>query len=274
MEEIRHPASPIRFGIFELDLQAGELSRQGRRIKLQEQPLQVLVVLLERAGEVVTREQLQKQLWPADTYVDFDRGLNRAINKLREALVDSADSPRFIETLPRRGYRFVAEVTAAHRPEAPALQPLPLNVTSLSREPVQRTGGFGNLADHRKRWALPAVVIVLLAAGGWVVTSWTRWSRPPVIVLMDTSAPMGVYDPTTRKNSGTNADDISDVLRDLPVVLHKEGCRLRVEPGASGTRTDSRPDRHSSHRFFPCDGPGLPGRLSSFQRFTRRPATG
>jgi Tol biopolymer transport system component/DNA-binding winged helix-turn-helix (wHTH) protein len=112
MEEIKR--SPIRFGIFEVDLQAGELRRQGFKVKLQQQPFQILAMLLERPGEVVTREEIQKRLWPADTFVDFDRGLNRATNRLRESLGDDADSPRFIETLPRRGYRFIAQVDKLH----------------------------------------------------------------------------------------------------------------------------------------------------------------
>jgi DNA-binding winged helix-turn-helix (wHTH) protein len=103
---------PIRFGVFEVDLHAGELRKQGMRIKLREQPLQILVLLLAHPGELVSREELQKQLWPSDTFVDFDRGLNKAVNHLREALGDSAESPRFIETLPKRGYRFIAPVNA------------------------------------------------------------------------------------------------------------------------------------------------------------------
>src|SRR6266849_10119367 len=105
----------LRFGVLEVDVRAGELRRQGVRIKLQEQPFQVLTQLLKRPGEVVTREELRAQLWPSDTFVDFDNGLNTSINKLREALGDSADSPRFIETLPRRGYRFIAPVTSNGR---------------------------------------------------------------------------------------------------------------------------------------------------------------
>src|SRR4029077_11219860 len=100
----------LRFGTFEVDVRAGELRKQGVRIKLQEQPLRVLTILLQRPGEVVTREELRSQNWPADTFVDFDNSLNTSINKLREALGDSAESPRFIETLPRRGYRFIAPV--------------------------------------------------------------------------------------------------------------------------------------------------------------------
>src|SRR2546428_7809266 len=103
--------SILHFGVFEVDVRSGELRKQGVRIKLQEQPFHVLAVLLQRPGEVVTREQLRSENWSADTFVDFDNSLNTAINKLREALGDSADNPRFIETLPRRGYRFIAPIT-------------------------------------------------------------------------------------------------------------------------------------------------------------------
>ncbi len=102
-------AQSARFGPFEVDFRAGELLKNGRRIRLQDQPLQVLAMLLENPGGVVTRDELRQRLWPTDTFVDFDHGLNNAINRLREALNDSADAPRFIETLPRRGYRFIAE---------------------------------------------------------------------------------------------------------------------------------------------------------------------
>jgi len=104
------PAAVLSFGAFEVDLREGELRKQGKRIKLQEQPLLVLKVLLGRPGEIVTRDELRSQIWSAGTFVDFDNSLNTAINKLREALGDSADNPRFIETLPRRGYRFIAPV--------------------------------------------------------------------------------------------------------------------------------------------------------------------
>ena len=97
----------VRFDIFEIDLRAGELRKQGRLVKLQEQPFRILSLLLERCGEVVTREELRQNLWPADTFVDFDHGLNSAVARLREALCDSADKPRFIETVAKRGYRFI-----------------------------------------------------------------------------------------------------------------------------------------------------------------------
>ena len=99
-----------RFGVFELDFSTGELRKSGVKLRLQGQPIQVLTLLLERAGEVVTREELRQKLWASDTFVDFDHSLNTAINKVREALGDSASSPRFVETLARRGYRFIAPV--------------------------------------------------------------------------------------------------------------------------------------------------------------------
>jgi DNA-binding winged helix-turn-helix (wHTH) protein len=99
-----------RFGPYEVDLRSGEIHKHGIRLKLQDQPFQVLAILLEHPGEVVTRDELRQKLWPADTFVDFDTGLNSAIKKLRDVLSDSADEPRYIETLPRRGYRFIAAV--------------------------------------------------------------------------------------------------------------------------------------------------------------------
>src|SRR6202047_283692 len=102
--------SMIQFGVFEVDQRAGELRRNGARVKLQEQPFQILALLLERPGEVVTREELQSRLWPADTFVDFDHSLNAAVRRLRDALGDSAENPRFVETVARRGYRFLAPV--------------------------------------------------------------------------------------------------------------------------------------------------------------------
>src|ERR1700687_2776399 len=112
-----------RFGAFEVDLRSGELHKHGLRLKLQDQPFQVLVLLLEHPGDVVTREELREKLWPADTFVDFDTGLNSAIKKLRDTLSDSAEEPRYIETLPRRGYRFIAalaDIATSVDPPLPA----------------------------------------------------------------------------------------------------------------------------------------------------------
>ncbi|MGZ4787342.1 MAG: winged helix-turn-helix domain-containing protein [Terriglobales bacterium] len=121
------PANGVRyrFGIYEADVRAGELLRDGSKIKLQEQPFQVLVAMLERPGEIITREDLRQRLWPSDTFVDFDHSLNTAINKLREALRDSASNPRFIETKARRGYRFIAPVQVISNDVGPAVADSP-----------------------------------------------------------------------------------------------------------------------------------------------------
>ena len=115
MEETLHNGRLVRFGVFEVDLRSGELRKAGAKLKISGQPFQVLAILLENRGEIVTREDLLKRLWP-DTFVDGDHNLNTAINKIREVLGDSAENPRFVETLPRRGYRFIAPWTACGRP--------------------------------------------------------------------------------------------------------------------------------------------------------------
>lgn len=132
-----------RFGVFELDFNTGELRKSGVKLRLQGQPIQVLTLLLERAGDVVTRDELRQKLWASDTFVDFDHSLNTAINKVREALGDSASSPRYVETLARRGYRFIAPVQA-HVP-APATNPVATEnaqnapVQTGTREPLPPT---------------------------------------------------------------------------------------------------------------------------------------
>ncbi len=146
MEETVHSSRLVRFGTFEVDLLAGELRKGGLKLKLTGQPFQVLTILLERPGEVVTRDELQKRLWP-DTFVDVDHNLNTAINKIREVLGDSAECPRFVETLPRRGYRFVAPVEGA--------------------QTTKIAGGSGVLQESRMPWVRRTsilVVLVLLAA--------------------------------------------------------------------------------------------------------------
>jgi DNA-binding winged helix-turn-helix (wHTH) protein len=121
------PQTPrvFRFGVFEVDPREGELRKSGLRIRLQDQPFQVLVMLLEHPGEIVTREELQRRLWPADTFVDFDHSLNSAIKKLREALQDQAENPRFVETVPKRGYRFIGTVSGDQRASNQTAEPAP-----------------------------------------------------------------------------------------------------------------------------------------------------
>jgi len=120
MESTTSQNRVFRFGLYEADAAAGELRKNGRKLKLQEQPFRVLMLLLERPGAVVTREEVRQVLWPADTFVDFDHGLNTAVNKLRDVLDDTASNPRFIETLARRGYRFIAPVEVVGGDPAPA----------------------------------------------------------------------------------------------------------------------------------------------------------
>src|SRR5215471_19463199 len=100
----------VRFGAYELDQRAGELRKEGVRIRLQDQPLQMLLLLLEQPGRIITREELRQKIWSSDTFVDYDHGINNAIKRLRETLGDTAETPRYIETLPRRGYRFIPKI--------------------------------------------------------------------------------------------------------------------------------------------------------------------
>jgi DNA-binding winged helix-turn-helix (wHTH) protein len=129
-------ANLVRFEVFEVDLRAQELYKAGRKIKLQVQPFQVLAMLLERPGEVVTRDEMQKRLWPADTFVDFDHSVNTAIKKLRQALGDDKKKPRFVETLPKRGYRFLASVkrpaASSAVAETPVAAPAPAKDAAAS----------------------------------------------------------------------------------------------------------------------------------------------
>ena len=126
----------MRFGTYEVDLRLGELRKNGIRVKLTGQPFQILVILLEHPGDLVTREQLQRRLWPSDTFVDFDSGLNAAINRVREALGDSAENPRFVETLPRRGYRFIAPLIDS-RPTSATLPAAESNVSPAQTITIQ-----------------------------------------------------------------------------------------------------------------------------------------
>jgi TolB-like protein/Tfp pilus assembly protein PilF len=129
----------VRFGAFEFDVHAGELSKQGARIKLQEQPLRILELLVAEPGRLITREELRTRLWPSDTLVDFDHGLNKAINKLREALGDSAEKPRFVETVPKRGYRFLQPMTMAVPEASIAVLPF-VNLTNDPENEVLADG--------------------------------------------------------------------------------------------------------------------------------------
>jgi serine/threonine-protein kinase len=179
-------ASPIRFGLFEADLHTGELRKQGVRIKLRDQPFQILLLLLARSGEVVSRDELQKQLWPGDTFVDFDRGLNKAVNHLREALGDSAESSRFIETLPKRGYRFIAPVLAGSRSGHP-LEPGAGTEHAFAEGPGATSSRKPKLSTALP-WIIAGVASVLAAVSGFQL--W-RATRPVDRPMMRFSVDLG-----------------------------------------------------------------------------------
>ncbi len=187
----------LRFGAYEFDLRAGELRKHGMRIKLQEQPCQILAILLEHRGEMVTREELQSRLWPSNTFVDFDHSLNTAVMRLREALSDSSENPRFIETLPRRGYRFVAPVeeksaplTESHPPQtarlgaSPTANPNENPALSLASPEFPATAAKksdGVLRPRLFSLTILLIVIVLAASFGF------RYLRRPYVAV----APQG-----------------------------------------------------------------------------------
>jgi TolB-like protein/DNA-binding winged helix-turn-helix (wHTH) protein/Flp pilus assembly protein TadD len=179
MEE-QQTSRRVSFGVFEMDLATGELRKHGLRIRLQRQPFEVLALLIARAGDVVTREELQQKLWPANTFVDFDHGLNKAINKIREALGDSADSPRFIETVARRGYRFLADVRV---PAPVATAPVAAVIDSprgASPAVVEAPAPRPVIAGRSTRWVVPACIVAVLVVAG---VAWRLHSaaRPPAI---------------------------------------------------------------------------------------------
>jgi len=160
MAEPQSRSRLVRFGRFEVNVQTGELRKDGMKLKFSGQPFQVLAILLERPGEVVTREELQKRLWP-DTFVDVERNLNTAVNKIREALGDSAESPQYVETLPRRGYRFMA--------------PLEDDAVASNRQTAEP------LAVPRFRWTrywVVLVIVLLLATAGLFYRRAFKPNRP------------------------------------------------------------------------------------------------
>ena len=248
------PSGRVRFSVFELDLCSGELRKHGIKIKLHDQPFRALAMLLEHPGEVVTREQLRQKLWPADTFVDFDVGLNSAIKKLRDALGDTTEAPRYVETLHRRGYRFIGPVenggaghgvlvqdaaSAADAPEVveaglvPAQAAHPQGVPQLEINAIGRVGAFPETTavtrDLRSRptaiskrllrhkIGIAAAVLAVLAAGSW----WLPRSKPgpyAIAVL-----------PFKNLSSPPDSDYFSDGLTDevIPNLSLIEGLQVK-----------------------------------------------
>ena len=214
----------LRFGVFELDLRAGELRKHGLQVRLQEQPFQVLAVLLEHSGELVTREELQKKLWPADTFVDFDHGLNKAISKIREALSDSAESPRFVETVARRGYRFLADVKVVDavpiRSQKLATQP---DSTAAVQERPDRADRLATLKHllPSLTWKGLVLVALLLAAS---LTAWRVHSRNAPSAVIRSLAVL----PLESLSSDASQDYFTDGMTDELIADLGQISALRV----------------------------------------------
>ncbi len=179
------PSSPrLKFGPYLVDLAAGEVLKNGSRIRLQEKPLRVLALLAERQGQLVTREDLKNHLWPEDTFVDFENGLNTAVSRLRDALSDHADNPRYIETIPRRGYRFISQVefVNGHQPAAdnsangqkpvPVLAPIPAP-EALSGIETRKVAG-ARPAIRTTLWISLAAAVLIVGGGAY----WLTHGRP------------------------------------------------------------------------------------------------
>jgi TolB-like protein/DNA-binding winged helix-turn-helix (wHTH) protein/Tfp pilus assembly protein PilF len=179
MEPLRH-MSVLQFGTYEVSLQSGEVRKAGLRIRVQRQPMKLLEILLEHPGEVVTREELRSRVWPNESFGDFDQALNIAIGKLRSALEDSAENPRFIETLPKRGYRFIADVSVVDTDARPKQQE-PMAGDLPVTDPGHKIQGVGLAVSSQRRllpmgWVIVAMALVLSLA---ILSVWLFRSRTP-----------------------------------------------------------------------------------------------
>ena len=190
MQNTPHPMRSVRFGVFEVDFEAGEVRKSGLKVALQEQPFLVLALLLENAGKLVSRDELQQKIWSADTFVEFDRGLNTAINKVRDALGDSAGSPRFIETLPRRGYRFLAPVEIAGKRELEGASGSQLAIVPPGRprkmedelqiaEAGSQAGVPAPVVARRRNRERLAWAVASIAVAAAIVLGFVSFRRPP-----------------------------------------------------------------------------------------------
>jgi len=206
-------AQSARFGLFEVDFRAGELLKNGRRIRLQDQPLKVLAMLLEHPGNVITRDEFRQKLWPNDTFVDFDHGLNNAINRLRDALNDSAEAPRFIETLPRRGYRFISQVESEAIPDS-----LVVPEKSLGPSGNEQAGPLTAIRAlppwWRRRWiAFGAAALVLSLLFGFAVNVWKgRFSGSAHAMRIEAIAVLPLENLTGDSSQEYFADGMTDAL--------------------------------------------------------------
>lgn len=219
--------SVVRFGIFEADLASGELRRQGRLVKLQQQPFDLLVALLEQPGQVVTREALHRRLWPDGVTVDFDQSLNKAVTKLRDALGDTAESPRFIETLPKRGYRFIAPVDAVPAPAGPAAAaPLPASAPTFHAPAAHPPAAAPEPpAPSRAAAILSWVPILLIGAVLAVLASFASMASR---IAADAPPPARAASTAAAPAMSTNAAAVDAYERGRIAASHRTAESLRA----------------------------------------------
>jgi len=234
MEPSGTSTEQIRFGVYELDLRTGELRKSGVRVRLQDQSFQILQALLKNPGEVVTREELRKTIWPADTFVDFDHGLYSAMTRLREALNDSAETPRYIETLSRRGYRFVAPVDGI-----PVIKPQ----TSIgAKQTQQQTASEPKLGrkSARLRWTVVASATIL--AIGLAVSGWLSFSRKTHVLTDKDTIVLADFTNTTGDPvfDGTLTQGLSVQLEQSPFLSIISDEQVQQALQTMGQKPDSR----------------------------------
>ena len=221
------PAVPtprtLRFGLFELDLLSGELWKQGRKVPLEGQPVQILICLLEHSGELVTREELRGKLWPADTYVNFEHGLNAAVKRLRRALNDSADNPRFVETLPRRGYRFLAPVESIRDGEdVPVVTEVPLDKPESARDEPPHAEDYHRVAPQRLlAWKKVGIALLLVLA---ILIAWMLRPKTSQSAVIRSLAVL----PLENLSGDPSQDYFSDGMTDELITELGQIKKLRV----------------------------------------------
>jgi TolB-like protein/DNA-binding winged helix-turn-helix (wHTH) protein/Tfp pilus assembly protein PilF len=217
MKSLR-PNSVVRFGTFEVSLQSGEMRKAGLRVRVQQQPMKLLEVLLERAGEVVTREELRSRVWPNESFGDFDQALSIAIGKLRSALEDSADNPRFIETLPKRGYRFIANVSVLDRDAGPKrLGPVAGDLPREQERKIEpgnklQSAGLAVAPKRRlwlTRWVIGALALVLSLS---ILFPWLFRARPPALSRIRSLAVLPLENLSGDASQNYFADGMTDEL--------------------------------------------------------------
>jgi DNA-binding winged helix-turn-helix (wHTH) protein/tetratricopeptide (TPR) repeat protein len=254
MEATARPARVLRFGVFEVDMQSCELRKHGIRIRLQDQPFQILLILLERPGELVSRDEVRSKLWAADTFVDFDHNLNKAMTKLRSALGDCADNPRFIETLHRKGYRFIAPVSwPTDTTEVPVHEAspvlVPAGIAPVDEVSVRPHETLPRRPRPAQRWWVIAFATILVACSGALVYPHTRLAGGilPAAIAPASNAPPGSITPRRSvavlgfKNLSGRAEEawLSTALSDWLSTDLSSGDQLRTVSTEDVARMES-----------------------------------